>query len=81
MGRSLSTRLNVTGDQVRRLRLAARPKVSQDDMAGKLARVGLSLSQSQIAKVESGNRALKDFEVLAFAKALRVPVQRLYGLE
>ncbi len=81
MARSTPTRLNVTGNEIRRLRLRAVPKVSQDDMAGRLARLGLSVTQSQVAKIESGKRALRDFEVLAFAKALRVPVQRLYGFE
>lgn len=58
--------------------MAANPKITQDDMAGRLARQGLQLSQPQIAKIESGQRPLLDFEVAAFAKALKVPIQALF---
>ena len=74
-------RLNLTGATIHRIRLSAHPKISQEDMAGRLARLGLQLTQSQVAKVEGGKRYLRDFEVLAFAKALKVPVQTLYGTE
>ena len=69
---------NVTGRNIHCIRMAAKPKITQDDMAGRLARHGLQLSQPQIAKIESGQRPLGDFEVAAFARALKVPVQTLY---
>jgi HTH-type transcriptional regulator, cell division transcriptional repressor len=69
---------NVTGQNIHRIRMAAKPKITQDDMAGRLARHGLQLSQPQIAKIESGQRPLRDFEVAAFARALKVPVQTLF---
>jgi transcriptional regulator with XRE-family HTH domain len=72
-------RRNVTGEKIQRLRIAAQPKITQQDMAGRLARVGLDMNQSQVAKIESGERMIADFEVIAFAKALRVPVQELFG--
>lgn len=71
-------RRNVTGKNIQRLRISAQPKITQEDMAGRLARVGLDMNQSQIAKIESGERILADYELLAFAKALRVPVQTLF---
>lgn len=58
--------------------MAQLPKVTQDDMVGRLARHGVELNQSQIAKIESGERMLLDYEIIAFAKALRVPVQALF---
>lgn len=69
---------NVTGLNIHRIRMVAKPKITQDDMAGRLARHGLQLSQPQIAKIESGQRPLRDFEVVAFARALKVPIQTLF---
>lgn len=69
---------NVTGANIHRLRLAASPKVSQADMVGRLVRHGVELNQSQIAKIESGVRIVADYEAVAFAKALRVPIQALF---
>ena len=74
-------KLNITGDVIRRLRVAASPKISQEDMVGRVARLGLQLSQPQVALIEAGKRMLRDFEVLAFAKALKVPVQALYEVK
>lgn len=68
---------NVSGEAIRRLRMAAEPRITQEDMAGRLARHGLALLQSQIAKIESGDRPVLDYELIAFAKALKVPVQNL----
>lgn len=70
---------NVTGANIHRLRLAASPKVSQSDMVGRLARHGIELNQSQIAKIESGTRRVADFKAVAFAKALRVEIQVLFA--
>ncbi len=58
--------------------MAKSPKVTQDDMVGRLTRHGVELNQSQIAKIESGERMLLDYEIIAYAKALRVPVQALF---
>jgi predicted transcriptional regulator len=69
---------NITGRNIHRIRMAASPKITQDDMSGRLARHGLQLSQPQIAKIESGQRPLRDFEVAAIARALKVSVQALY---
>ncbi len=54
------------------------PRVTQEDMVGRLARQELYLSQGQIAKLENGLRPINDFELLAIAKALRVPVQAIF---
>jgi transcriptional regulator with XRE-family HTH domain len=69
---------NVLGPKIRRLRERAEPKITQEDMAGRLAKYGIQLNQPQIAKIESGNRPLRDYELIAIAKALRVPIQDLF---
>lgn len=69
---------NLIGAAVQRIRMAASPKITQEDLAGRLARHGLHLSQPQIAKVENGVRPVLDLEVPAFAKALKVSVESLF---
>lgn len=59
--------------------MAALPKITQEDMAGRLARLGVDINQSQVAEVESGDRAVSDFEVTAIAKALKVRIQDLFN--
>jgi len=55
--------------------MASIPKITQEDMVGRLARQSLILNQGQIAKIESGARPIFDYELAAIAKALKVPVQ------
>ena len=69
---------NVTGNAIHRIRMDARPKITQEDMVGRLARQGIQINQSQIAKIESGQRPILDYELAAIAKALVVPVQALF---
>jgi len=58
--------------------MAHQPKVSQEDLAGRLASRGILLGQAQVAKIENGQRPIKDFELWAIARALRVTVQELF---
>jgi transcriptional regulator with XRE-family HTH domain len=55
---------------VRRLR--EERKLSQRDLAARLQRMGLSLTQALISKIESRNRTVTDLEVGVLAKALGV---------
>lgn len=58
--------------------MAARPKITQEDMVGRLARQGIRINQSQYAKMEIGDRPILDHELAAIARALKVPVQVLF---
>lgn len=78
MARGTKKKRNVTGQTIQRIRMAAKPKTTQEDMVGRLARLGISFSQSQIAKIENGDRAINDYELAAFARALKVPVQKFF---
>ncbi|MDP3072376.1 MAG: helix-turn-helix transcriptional regulator [Opitutaceae bacterium] len=71
-------RRNVAGKAIHRLRTAANPRITQEDMAGRLAKQGVPMIQSQIAKIEIGERPILDYELFAIAKALKVPVQTLF---
>ncbi len=67
------------GPAVRKLRLAQRTLVTQQDLAGRLAAKGVQLDRSALARIESGDRLVKDMEALAIAAALRVPIQELFS--
>ncbi len=67
------------GERVRLARLAMRPRVSHDDLSGRLAAKGIQITQTGISKLENRRRYVMDYEVIAIARALRVSVSWLYG--
>lgn len=70
---------NVIGWRVRLARVRLVPKVSQEDLAGRLAAMGVTIDRSGISKVENAERYVMDYEAAAFAEALKVSVAWLYG--
>ena len=70
---------NVIGRRVRQARLKAKPPISQDDLAGRLAGKGIVLDQTAISRIERQDRYLMDYEVAAIAKCLKVSVAWLHG--
>jgi len=70
---------NIIGERVRLARLAMRPRVSQEDLSGRLAAKGIQITQTGISKLENRQRYVMDYEALAIARALRVSVSWLYG--
>lgn len=71
---------NLIGAQLRKLRKAAQPKISQEDLCGRIARYGVVLTRPQIAKIENGRRPVFDYEALAIARALKKTLPELFGL-
>lgn len=57
------------------------PALSQDDLAGRLAKQGIVLDRSAISRIESHSRYLMDYEIRALARSLKVPVAWLFGEE
>ncbi len=55
------------------MRKAAR--LSQDDVAERMRRLGFKFHQTQIAKIENGTRAIQFDEVIGLAKALNLPAE------
>lgn len=68
---------NIIGNKLKKLRRNAKPKVSQEDLVGRLASQNILLNRTAIAKIEAGTRAVKDFEARAIAKALKVSITAL----
>jgi transcriptional regulator with XRE-family HTH domain len=74
-----ATPRNQIGTRIRQARLNCQPAVSQDDLAGRLARQGILLDRSAISRIETHSRYLMDYEIAAIAKALKVSVGWLFG--
>lgn len=76
--RQQGTARNVIGDRVRRARLQAQPPISQEDLAGRLAALGIAIDQAALSRVERGERYVLDYEAQALAKSLKVRVAWLF---
>lgn len=57
------------------------PPVSQDDLAGRLARRGVVMDRSAISRIENRTRYVMDYEAKAIAQALKVSIAWLYAEE
>ena len=75
------SRKNIAGRRVAEGRQRCRPVLTQDDLSGKLAGLGIQLDRSAIAKIETNRRRVLDYELKALAKALGVEVNWLLGDE
>jgi transcriptional regulator with XRE-family HTH domain len=72
---------NIVGARVRQARKAFPDGLTQDQLSGKLAALNVQLDRAGIAKVELGIRHVFDYELLALARALKVDLKWLIGLE
>ena len=70
---------NIVGLRVRELRQGAKPKITQEDLAGRVAAQHVVLDRTAIFRIETGRRAVSDLELAAIAKALRVKISDLFG--
>ena len=70
---------NLIGERVRQARIALSPKVSQEDVAGRLAKLGIQITQTSLSKIENRSRYVMDYEAAALAKVLKTSVAWLYG--
>ena len=68
--------MNVVGPQVKHLRETQ--KMTQEEFTARCNIVGLNISRSTLAKIESQVRRVTDDEVALLAKALKVSVAVLY---
>ena len=71
---------NIVGKRLREARRKFQPSLTQDQLSGRLAAVGVQLDRVAISKIESGMRAVFDHEVRALALALNVDVRWLLGM-
>ena len=72
---------NVVGPTIKRIRKSLIPKVSQQDLAGRLAARGLQIDRSAVARLEAWTRYIRDVEIIAIAAALKVPIESIFSIE
>ena len=72
---------NIVGRRIREARLRARPVVSQEDLAARLARKGIFFDRSAISRMEAEKRFVRDYEALAIADCLSVSIGWLFKRE
>ena len=72
---------NIIGKRVREARHQSDPPLTQDQLAGRLAREGIQLDRVALAKVEGGLRSAFDFEVKGLAAVLKVDANWLLGIK
>ncbi len=70
-------RRNLCGEQVRALRLAMRPKVSQRKLAEMMQLKGVDIEKTAIRRMESGERYVTDIELQLLAEIFGVSVEEL----
>jgi transcriptional regulator with XRE-family HTH domain len=68
------TRNNIIGPRVRQARLRSCRRLTQQQLADRVVKLGVYIDRAGIAKIEIGLRCVCDFEVLILAKALHVAV-------
>lgn len=66
---------NICGNQIRLARVERR--MSQSDLAAKMQIEGVILERDSISRIEIGTRFVTDYELLTFAKVLKVDISRL----
>ena len=71
---------NIIGDRIREARRLFVPPLTQDQVSGRLAKMGVQLDRVALAKVESGLRCAFDFEVKALSAVLKVDANWLLGI-
>ncbi len=74
-------RKNIVGPSIREARKAYHGGLTQDQLSGRLAALRVSIDRAGIAKIELGMRHVYDFELAALARALKVDVKWLLGIE
>ena len=72
---------NLIGRRLRTIRQSKSPRISLEDLSGRLAARGVSLDRSAIGRIENGKRYVLDYEAVCLARALKVKLRDLFGTE
>ena len=71
----INGKCNVSGERVRLER--EKLNLSQEKLAAKLQLLGLDVTQKAVSRIETGDRVVADYELVALANALGVSVEYL----
>ncbi len=73
---------NVVGPRIREARYSGGRKVSQEVLVAHLQTLGIPIDQTALSRIENGQRAVTDVEILAICRVLDMGVDQLFsGLE
>ena len=75
--KSENGRNNICGENVKRIRKAQIPKMSQRMLAEKLQLFGMDVDKNAIQRIECGLRFVTDIELLAISKVFGVKMDDL----
>ena len=64
---------NICGERIREARVIKR--ISQSELASKMQIEGIILERDSISRIEIGTRFVADYELMIFAKVLKVTVE------
>ncbi len=70
---------NISGDRIHQARTAQR--ISQSDLAARMQIAGVILERDSISRIEIGTRLVRDYELLIFARILKVSPLWLLGVD
>jgi transcriptional regulator with XRE-family HTH domain len=71
---------NIFGPALRRAREQSRVKMTQSDLAALLNSMGLRIDRSAISRMENQEVSISDVQLVYFAKALEIDLQKLFEL-
>ena len=69
---------NVIGPNLKKIRLTREEPVTQEELAARLAKMGLNLDRTALVRIENGQRLVRDIEILKLAQALDVRIELFF---
>lgn len=67
---------NVIGKNIKEIR--KKNKITQEELCARMQVEGFQISRSDISKLENGKKLIADFEIIGFAKCLKVSILELF---
>lgn len=74
--KKLNGKSNVIGKNIKKYRELR--NLTQRELSNKIALLGLDIYHSDISQIENQKLLLKDFEIIAFSKALNISIEQLF---
>ena len=74
--KKLNGKSNVIGKNIKKYRELR--NLSQRELSDKIALLGVDIYHSDISQIENQKLLLKDFEIIAFSKVLKVSYDQLF---
>lgn len=79
--KSINGKNNLCGNHIKTYRLKLGKNFSQKKLADKMQIHGIDIDKNAIQRIESGQRYVNDFELMAFCKIFNVSLEQLCAPE